>query len=289
VSNQTGTTVVELLVASGIMLAASAAVFTLTNEAIRRSPHWNDVADLHQRARVAVDAVTRAVSVAGAAVPNGALAPAFPAIEPRRRSTFAVSSSAVTLRHVPEGGAWTTLASDLAPDGTTVEVATHPGCAVGAVACGLDVGMTVAVGDGAGGWHLLGIEAVAPPILTIADRVPGRTATFAGGSTIAEVLETSLYFDRGAGVLRQEGPGDGDFPIVDNVADARFEYFGAGLARIDLAALVDGPLCGTGALAYDCDLHRIRSVRAVVTLAPARAPIRPLTVVVDVSPRNVQR
>src|SRR5688572_6124933 len=113
--HQAGTSVVELLVASGIMLAASAAVLTLVNRSVAESPKWNDDADLHQRVRVAAEAITRVLSAAGASLPNSAGVPVFPAIEARRRFSFTPSSSAVTVRFVPEGGAWSTIAADLLP------------------------------------------------------------------------------------------------------------------------------------------------------------------------------
>ena len=288
-TNQAGTSVVELLVASGIMLAASAAVLTLVNRSVAESPKWNDDADLHQRARVAAEVITRVLSAAGASVPNGAGVPAFPAIEPRRRFSFTPSSSAVTVRFAPEGGAWATIAADLLPGDRAVEIAPSPGCPAGVIACGFEAADNVAVLDGLGGWHLLVVEGVAPPTLSIADGVPGRTATFRAGATVAELVETSLYFDRPSGMLRQEGPGDGDFPLVDRVADLRFEFLGAGRAPLALSALMDGPLCGSGSLAYDCDVHRIRTVRAVLRISSARPGDRGLGVVVDVSPRNVQR
>ena len=287
--NQVGTSVVELLVASGIMLAASAAVLTLVNRTVSQSPKWNDDADLHQRARVAAEVITRLLSAAGASVPNTGRTPVFPAIEPRRRSAFTPSSSAVTVRYVPEGGAWSTIAADLLPGDASVELAARAGCPANVAACGFETADDVAILDGAGGWHLLVVESVAPPTLSIADRIPGRTSPFRAGATLVELVETSLYFDRASGVLRQEGPGDGDFPLVDRVADLRFEFLAAGQAPLALSALIDGPLCGSGSLAYDCDVHRVRTVRATLRILSPRAGGPDLSVVVDVSPRNLQR
>ena len=283
-NREAGTTLVELLIASAIMLTASAAVFRLVANATATSPRWNDAADLHQRARMALDAVYRTITPAGAGLAGAPL----PAIEPRRRFMFAASPSAVTIRFVPERGARTTLAADLAPGATAAAIASHTGCASGVVACGFTGDSQAAVFDGAG-WHLLAVESIAPLALRVADRVPGRTATFAAGSSIVEILETSLYFDRVSRTLRQEGPGAGDFPVVDNVVDVGFEYVGEGSAPIALQALADGPLCGSGSLAYDCDLGRIRSVRVRITIAHVRPDTPALTAIADISPRNVQR
>lgn len=286
-SREIGTTIVELLVASGIMLAASAAVFTLVADATARSPRWNDAADLHQRARMALDVVYRTLAPAGAGLLRGSTI-AVPAIEPRRRFTFQVLSSAVTVRHAPERGAGATLAADLPPGASTATIAVEAGCASDLVACGFTIESEAAVFDGTGGWHLLAVDSISPLALGVADRLPGRTTTFAAGASVIEILETSLYFDRPSGTLRQEGPGEGDFPVLDNVTDVRFEYLN-GLVPIPLPTLSDGPLCGSGSLAYDCDLGRIRSVRVRIKMAPARPDVPGLTAVADISPRNLQR
>ena len=286
-NREAGTTVVELLIATAIMLAASAAVFTLVGDATARSARWNEFADLQQRARIAVDAITRQVALSSAAPPAAGLQRAFPAIEPRRRSSFLASASAITVRHVPEGAAWTSVNEDVPPGAATARIRDHSGCADGFVNCGFAARTGAAILDGRGDWHPLFVEPSAPGVLSIADAVPGRISTFPAGAAMVEMLETSLYFDRGEHTLRQEGPGEGSFPIVDNIADLAFEYFAAGLEPLPLASLVDGPLCGSGSLAYDCDLHRVRTIRATVTVAASNPASRPLRLVVDVA-RRVQ-
>ena len=286
-NRESGTTIVELLIATGIMLAASAAVFTLVSEATARSARWNESADLHQRARIAVDAIARQLALSAAALPAAGLQRAFPAVEPRRRSSFLASSSAITIRHVPEGAAWTYVNGDVPPGAPTVMIRNHGGCPDGVVNCGFVARTGAAMLDGRGDWHVFVVEPSAPGALAITDAVPGRVTTFRAGAAIVEMLETSLYFDRGERTLRQEGPGEGSFPIVDNITDVVFEYFAAGLEPLPLAALIDGPLCGSGSLAYDCDLHRVRAVRATVTVAGSTPQMRPLRLVVEVA-RRVQ-
>ena len=77
--------------------------------------------------------------------------------------------------------------------------------------------------------------------------------------------------------------------MLDNVVDLGFEYLGDGLTPMALQTLVDGPLCGSGSLAYDCDLARIRSVRVRIGIAHARPDVRGLTAIADISPRILQR
>ena len=288
-TRETGATIIELLVASGIMLAGSAVALGLVTTATAESPRWNDAADLHQRARVAVESIVRHVALAGADAPVAALAASFPVIEPRRRSSFLASNLALTVRHVAESAAWTTLRADLPPGARTVAIDVHPGCPAGVESCGFVQPTDAVVLDGRGDWHLLNVASDAPGILLASDLVPGRAATFPAGSMLAEVQETSLFFDRGTRSLKQEGPGGGTFPIVDSVADLAFEYFTDNLQPLPLGTLTDGPLCGSGALAYDCDLRRIRTVRAALTIAATGADPRDLRLTVEITPRRRAR
>jgi type II secretory pathway pseudopilin PulG len=286
VSRETGATLIELLVATAIMLAVSAAAVSLVTAATAQSPRWNDAADLHQRARVAIHAITRHVALASGGVPVASLQATFPAIEPRRRSSFVTSASVITTRHIVETAAWTTLTAALAPGAATAAIDLHSGCPAGVAACGFVERTDAVVLDGRGDWHLVIVEPAAPALLTVSDAVPGRTATFAAGSALVDVEETSLYFDRATGSLRQEGPGAGTFPLVDGVVALEFEYFGDRLLPLPLASLTDGPLCGSGALAYDCDLQRIRSVRATLTIAATGPDARDLRLSADITLRR---
>lgn len=288
-TREAGTSVLELIVASGIMLTASAAAFTLVSDATRRSPRWNDAVDQHQRARVALDAFSRILADAGAGVMRQAPEIGPPAIEPRRRFKFLATTTAITVRHAQQGGASSTLTADLLPGEAVAAIASDNGCPSGVVGCGFTVGSDAAVFDTTGRWHLLSVTFTGATTLGIADRIPGRTSSFSAAAAIVEIQETSLYLDAAAHTLRQEGPGDGDFPLVDNVVNLRFEYLAAGAAPLPVSMFADGPLCGSGSLTYDCDLHRIRTIRARVTIAADREDLQPLTFTADISPRSLQR
>jgi prepilin-type N-terminal cleavage/methylation domain-containing protein len=96
-----GFSLVEVLVASAIMLTITAAVFTLLADAVRRSPLWNDDADVQQRARVAVEAIAAELRRAGAGSADGPLRHVLAVVEPRRVNG-AVTVTAVTVRYVPD-------------------------------------------------------------------------------------------------------------------------------------------------------------------------------------------
>ena len=109
--------------------------------------------------------------------------------------------------------------------------------------------------------------------------------------------------------MRYDG-GNIDIPIVDNVVDLKFEYFGdpvsptkpdpgagnganclydamhnfvplptltadeGSLAILTGAQLTDGPWCGSGDSEFDADLLRIRKVRVTLRMQAAQASLR---------------
>ncbi len=340
-----GYSVVELLIATAVMLTAAGAVFRLLDDAVGRSTFWNESADLHQRARVAVDALSYDLRAAGAGSSRGPLQRFFAAIEPRRRTVGAAATTAITLRYVPDHAPWSTLAGPLPPGDGIVSIARHDGCPQATLACGFHAGMNAVIFDSTGNWDTVLIQSTGMDAISVIDRPASRGLTYGAGAEVAQIVETTLYFDPAALVLRREHAGVSDFPLLDNVVDLRFEYFGepsppvsprppvgvanclydasgaplplprlaadhGALASLPAAMLGDGPMCGTGATAYDVDLLRIRMVRVSIRLqtgvstlrgADSRRFSRPgtarlagrmlpdETLVIEISPRNIQR
>lgn len=340
-----GYSVVELLVATAVMLTATGAVFHLLDDGIARSALWNESADLHQRARVGAEVLSSEIRAAGAGSGRDPLQRFFATVEPRRRTSGAATTAAITLRHVPDHAPWSTLAGPLPPGGGLVGIARRSGCPLGTIACGFTAGMDAVVFDGTGNWDTVLIQAIGPDALVVVDRPGPRSAAYSAGAAIVEFVETTLYLDGAQGTLRREHPGVSDLPMLDHVVDLRFEYFGepsppvsprppvgianclydaagatvplpvlaadhGALASLPIAMLSDGPMCGSGATAYDVDLLRIRRIRASIRLqtgvsmlrgADPRLFARPgtarlaermlpdVSLAIDVTPRNIQR
>ena len=299
---------IELLVATVVLLTAAGAIFRLLDDSVARSTLWNEAADLHQRGRVGAETLSAVIAVAGAGFERGTLQRFFPTVEPRRRMTGSASSSALTVRSVPALGAWSRLAGPLPPGAGVVAITRHPACPL-STACGFEAGMDAVVFDATGNWDTVLIQAIGPDTLTVVDRATPRSMTYASGADIAQVVETTLYLDAAQNVLRREHPGASDLPLLDNVVDVRFDYFGdpappvsprpepgvanclyasdgtpiplstlvadhGTLSRLPIASLNDGPMCGTGGTAYDADLLRIRKVRATIRLQTGTAALR---------------
>ena len=298
--NQAGYTLVELVVAAAVMLTVASGILAVIGSGLGSSAVWNEASDLHQRARVAAETFTAEINAAGAGTLNGPLSRFLPAVEPKRRGAGA-AASAITVRYVPVNGPSSTLSADLSPGGSSAAIVVHPGCGAGTTACGFVSGSDVILFDHAGNWDVSTVQTIGPATLELADPSGMRSSTYPAGSFVAQLVETTLFFDSAERQLRREQPGGGALPVLDNVVDLQFSYFGdplppveptpplgtatclatatgasvpqpvlyadhGALALLPLATLTDGPYCGTGGGAYDVDLLRIRSIRVVLRL-----------------------
>jgi hypothetical protein len=84
-------------------------------------------------------------------------------------------------------------------------------------------------------------------------------------------------------------------PLLDNVVDVRFSYFGAavpgpGLRPLSLAELSDGPPRGLPPNRFDADASSIRIVRVTIMLdAAADDSVPDFEMTFDVAPRNLRK
>ena len=280
-----GYTVVELIIATAVMLAMTGAIMTLLHDGLVRTPVLEDAADLHQRARVAADAMAADLRAAGNGTPSGPLSAVLPAVEPRGVGTIpgAVTAGAVTIRYVPPLGARSRLAQPLDPAATiaTVESA---GCPLWTTACGFTSGMRAVVFDAAGQMDGLLVEAIGPGVLALGAGAAPRSATYPAGVEIVQIVEASYEVDAASRQLRRT-EGGGTFTIADNVEALAVEYAGEGLARRALSSRGDGPFRGTGPRAFDADLLRIRAVSARLRLRGGSRPSPAVTTRVTVALR----
>jgi hypothetical protein len=298
-TDERGYTIVELLVAAAVMLAVLAAVSMVLHAAILRVPWLEESTDLQQRTRAALELLSADLRSAGAGDPSARLAVRLPAVLPRTGAAAptVASASALTVRYVPAGGAAARLGAPLLPADAVVVVAAGGACVSNAVACGFRAGSTALVFDGSGQADLLDINGIAPGALTTTP-VSARTASYPIGADVAELLDVSYTLDPVARVLQRQA-GGAPLPVADNVTALAFEYAGIpgrplepvpplGIANCLYDAggtylhpilpasgpyvvilpgeLADGPFCGSGALAYDVDLLRIRAVQVRLRL-----------------------
>ena len=258
VARADGFSLVELTLALTLSLAIVSGVFRLVDPASGAFQTQPEVADVQQRLRAAVTAMTRDVGAAGGApylaAGTEALSPTpvaavFPmrlgrtgsdtpgTYNPARLTVWSMSPTASQAR----------LSAPLASASGTATITPGVGCRAGAVSCGFQVGATVMVFGVAGAWDLFSITRVAGNTLTLQHNLADSSLVHpANDSTIAEVtMRSYLVKDDPATaaprMVRYDGAGGADVPVVDHVVDLNFELLGE--------AEPPAPVLGTGPVA----------------------------------------
>ena len=266
-SRQQGYTVVEVLIASAVMLSVLAGVTALLHHGLIGAPLLEEAADLHQRTRVAADAIATELRAAAAGGPFGRLTDYVAAVLPRRieDGPTAASTDVLTIIYVPQGGASSRLVATLDPGSSTALVEAVDDCPALVTACGFNANTRALLFDATGRSDIVSVDAIGPGLLTISDVWGSRSGSFAPGAQVAEVEAVTFQLDSALRQLRRR-TGAATFALADHVAVLRFEYFDGALAPLALSALTDGPFRGAGLTMFDEDLLRVRAVRVILRL-----------------------
>lgn len=270
IAGEAGFSLMELLVATGIMVAATAAVFSLLNPAQGTFQAQPEVSDLQQRLRVATDSIQKDVVMAGAGTYSGSAAGAlsyfFAPIVPYRLGTtspdppLTFKDDTITLVYVPSTAAQTSVAAQTMPQ-PSAELKVNPqaGCPLkGAVdydqLCGFNEGDRVLIFDDTGAYDSFTItnkqEDANPPHLQHRDDTLSKS--YPVNSYIAQVVNHTYYLKTSTAtstyqLMHYDGYKT-DLPVADNIVGLKFEYFGEGAAPVLLRPLTDtvGPWTSYG-------------------------------------------
>ena len=304
---EAGLTLPEALVAVlllSLVVAAAAGVISVQTKVAHAQP---EVLDVQQRARFAIDSIATALRSAGAGQDYGALpgplrlyiAPLLPRkIGATGADAWSVArGSAISILSVPSTSVQTSLRDPVsgAAAGVTPRIA---GVCLPAV-CGLRPDMPLIVFDRRARFDLMSVTAVGVDRADIRLWHPGGVFEYSAGAALTRVDVVIYYFDPASRQIRQSDGDRTDVPLVDNVTDLSFQFFGdpappespqpplgtanclydsvgarhpavtlspgsRALVPLSLNMLGDGPWCGSGDLQFDADLLRIRSVRVGV-------------------------
>lgn len=316
-----GFTMVEALVAVSLALVVMSAAMQLAAAHLTVAGATPEVVDEQQRARSGADALAGDLAMAGSGMsigPHaGGLIRAFAPIVPRRMGQTGADAfdvarpDAVTIVYVPGTHAQVLLAQPMTSASDPMAVDGSTGCPLGTVVCGLQQGTTALLFDESGRFDLVTVVAIQPGVATVQHRQQGvPNFVYGSGAAIAEAESHTYYFDRSALQLRHSDGAQSDVPVIDNVVDVSFEYWGdpappafprpksgvgnclydaAGarlpvapalpssggtLITLPIAVLADGPWCGAGSFRYDADLLRVRLVRVRLRVQVANMMFR---------------
>ena len=228
-----GFSLLEALISTALMLAVTAAAFTVMHPAHGAFAVEPEAADMQQRLRVAADLLVKDLTMAGAGAYQGphpgSLVYFFPAVLPFRQGAAhddppgAFATDRITLIYVPSTPAQSTLTEPLI--GATAKFSTgaetgcplDPGSGSEATRCGFARDQTVLVYDAAGSYNLFTVTAVSAGEATLAAKKPGgASSTFATGSQIVEAENHTYYL--------KSDDSTGSYQLMHTTAPATLTY-----------------------------------------------------------------
>lgn len=317
---ESGYSLVELIVSTAIMITVTGAIFALMNPAQGSAQTQPEVADMQQRMRVGNETLFKELVMAGAGPyqgsVTGSLVRYFAPVLPRRIGRINPDAATVfrddtiTLSYIPNSYSQTTISQSMPNVSAELKVTEQSNCPTDAGdLCGFTEGMDVIIFDSSGNFDLFTITEVQDAAAHLQHRGQVMSKPYDAGASITQIVSNTFYLNRTTNQLMRYNGGNDDVPLVDNVVDLRFDYFGdinpplfpkpllgeanclydaagnyaglptlapddGSLAVLTAAMLTDGPMCGGGTNAYDVDLLRIRKVRMRMRVQAANPSLR---------------
>jgi prepilin-type N-terminal cleavage/methylation domain-containing protein len=237
-----GFSLIELLVAVSLMLIVMTSVFQALNPAHGSFRVEPETADLQQRLRVAADTLSHDLLGAGSGLDQGAnpgpltdfFAPILPLRQGRRNPDPAGSfkNSTITLLSIEPGAQQTTIAQPLPASSSTVVVNSDPGCPAGDPNCGFRPNTTVVAFDDTGAYDTYTVTSVDAAGLHLQHNMRDSPKTYAANLARIATVTSRTYFLKSDPatdtfqLMRYDGDGAADAPVVDHVVGLSFQYFG---------------------------------------------------------------
>jgi hypothetical protein len=235
--DESGYTLVELMISTLIMLTVTGAIFSLMNPAQGSAQAQPEVADLQQRMRVGNDTLFKELVMSGAGPYQGpitgTLVNFFAPIIPRRigrnnpdpATTF--RDDTITLSYIPNSYSQTTISSSMPNVSAELKVTDQPNCPEDAGnLCGFQEGMDVIIFDTTGAFDMFTITEVQDAAAHLQHRGQDLSKPYDVGASVTQIVSNTFYLNTTTNQLMRYNGGSSDVPIVDNVVGLRFDYFG---------------------------------------------------------------
>ena len=247
-----GFSIIEMLIATAIMMVVTAATFALMNPAQGMFVAQPEVSDMQQRLRIAVETLKKDLLMAGAGTYSGnnklgSLGQYVATILPDREgnispdppgtfkctTTFCSSldaSDTVTIMYVPPTSAQTTLRADMPQSSAELKVTQQTGCPNDDLLCGFREGMQVMVFDDTGASDIFSITNVQTDALHLQHKGQDLSKAYPANSTFVTQIAAATYWLKTDTVaetyqlMRYDGY-QTDVPIAENIVGLAFEYF----------------------------------------------------------------
>lgn len=236
-----GFSLIELLMATALMLLVMAAALAVVDPVRAASTIELESVDMEQRLRVAVHTLSADLAMAGAGAAMGAdagpLISQFAAVWPYRIGRVGADppgtfkADAVTVLYVPPASSQTTLSTELSAGQLSLRVH-EAGCPQSQDLCGFAAGMTILVHDRDGHFDTFTLRSTTASegVLTVNSPGGAMQASYPVGSTVLQVVQRTYAVKVNAQGISQlvsyDGSGAGDTPVLDHVAGFTVEYYG---------------------------------------------------------------
>jgi len=243
--SRSGFTIIEMLVATAIMMVVTGAIFTLMNPAQGTYKAQPEASDMQQRMRVSVDTLTKDVIMAGAGTYMGSNAGAlynyFAPIMPYRSGELNPDPAAgvfyradtISLMYVPPTPAQTTVIKNMGNgNAQEIDVVSMKNCGTDKhnQLCGFHDNQHVLIYDVDGSWDMTTITNVQDEAQHLQHSGKLSSAYDSGSAQITEVATHTYYLKNDSTTntyqLMHYDGGSTDLPVVDNVVKLAFSYYG---------------------------------------------------------------
>ena len=241
--SERGFTVIEMLIATVVMMLVTGAIFDVMNPAQGTFQAQPEVSDMQQRLRVGVDSLKKDLIMAGAGTYTGSSAGAlynfFAPVLPYRSGdtnsdvTAGVffRDDAISLMYVPPTPSQTTIRDNMPQNSSQLKVNAQPNCPPDKsdALCGFTEGMRVLIFDQSGAFDPITITSVQDEALHLGYD-GDLSVAYSAGANITQMATHTYYLKTDTTtktyqLMHYDGY-QTDLPVVDNVVALKFEYFG---------------------------------------------------------------
>lgn len=255
--SEAGFTLPELLIATGIMVVVTGAIFAQLNPASGSFKAQPEVADLQQRMRVGEDTLKKDLIMAGSGVYSGAqsgsLVGYFAPLMPYRQGANPAlddgpgvfKTDSISMIYVPTTSSQTSIAMQMPNTSADLKVTStsDPGCPTDPntgqpdASCGFGVGESVLIFDDTGSFDTFTITQVQTNMgqgqLGLQHRQQGPLSKAYGPGARIAAVKTNVYFYNAPTnqLMFYDGSATSSgVPVLDNVVGVNFEYYGEPMA-----------------------------------------------------------
>jgi prepilin-type N-terminal cleavage/methylation domain-containing protein len=239
-----GFTIIELLIATSIMLVVTGSVFSMLNPSQGIFQTQPEVADVQQRLRVGVDTIQKDLIMAGAGTYLGAaagaltnfFAPVMPfrigEIDSDQAKGIYYRPDTISVMYVPPSPAQTRVVKTLGNNSAEIDVEPQINCADEKKngLCGFEDGMRVIIFDPSGSFDWMTITQVQPSALHLQHNRDKLSSTYGADAALTQVATHTYYLKSDDTTktwqLRHYDGDQIDLPVLDDVVKLEFQYFG---------------------------------------------------------------